>query len=372
MKPSSSSVGNHPVTRTARAVVPLLLLAALIAHLGTDPFARSLNVLEPGPILAALLLGVITTTAQALRWRTVAIGYDAATGLTRVRAISECYRSALLNAVLPGGVLGDAVRAWRQRSPRERGLRTSAQAVIGERVAGTVVLLLAVAVVLLPSQRWIAALALVGAGVAAVIAVPSLRRLAVGGQFAVWGWSLLALASLVTKFALAAWALGTVPQMKDVVMLALVVLAGMSIPIGIGGFGPREAVAAIAFASVGLSADSGVATAAAFGVLAAVSAVPGVLVMLIDLRETEAPVATVVDLPVPVAVPDSAAVESVESVELGELVELADVTVVRRPVRVLGEVRRDRHAAEALAASRRQIQFDTDVLTEEEPARRSA
>ena len=168
------STGSHRLTRTLRAVVPLVLLAALVAHLGTSPFERSLHVLSAGPITVALLLGVVTTTAQALRWRTVAAGYGAADGLTRGRAVAECYRSALLNAVLPGGVLGDAVRAWRQRAPRERGLRTSAQAVIGERVAGTVVLLLAVAVVLLPLEPMMSGMALFGAVGAVGVAAPTL------------------------------------------------------------------------------------------------------------------------------------------------------------------------------------------------------
>jgi uncharacterized membrane protein YbhN (UPF0104 family) len=278
------STASHRLTRTLRAVVPLVLLAALVAHLGTSPFERSLHVLSAGPIAVALLLGVVTTTAQALRWRTVAAGYGAADGLTRSRAVAECYRSALLNAVLPGGVLGDAVRAWRQRAPRERGLRTSAQAVIGERVAGTVVLLLAVAVVLLPLEPMMSGMALIGAVGAVGVAAPTLKRLNLRAQFAVWGWSALSLVSLVTKFGVAAIALGTVSGLTDIVTLALIVLAGMSIPIGIGGFGPREAVAAVAFAAVGLSADAGVATAAAYGMLAAVSALPGVLVMLLDLR----------------------------------------------------------------------------------------
>ena len=50
----------------------------------------------------------------------------------------------------------------------------------------------------------------------------------------------------------------------------------------------QRVVAAVAFAAVGLSADAGVATSAAYGMLAAVSALPGVLVMLLDLRTAAA------------------------------------------------------------------------------------
>lgn len=400
------STVSHRLTRTLRAVIPLLLLAALVSHLGTSPFERSLQVLSTWPIVAALLLGVITTTAQALRWRTVAAGYGAADGLTRTRAVAECYRSALLNAVLPGGVLGDAVRAWRQRAPRERGLRSSAQAVIGERVAGTVLLLVAVAVVLLPMEPLVSAMALAGAAGAVGVAAPTLKRLSLQGQLAVWGWSLLSLVSLVTKFGVAALALGTVSGLTDVVTLALIVLAGMSIPIGVGGFGPREAVAAIAFAAVGLSADAGVATAAAYGMLAAVSALPGVAVMLFDLRRDSRvsaanddavatdtvlngladPVST--DLVSTDLVRDDLVLSGTvrtdlvlsgtvlnETTDRGELGSVVRLELGGRA----GRARRERLARGFLATQRGHIDFETSqiafeagILTEHEPVRQSA
>jgi hypothetical protein len=138
-------------------------------------------------------------------------------------------------------------------------------------------------VVLLPLAPVMSGLALITAIGSIAVAAPTLKRLDGRAHLSVWGWSAVSLISLVTKFGVAALALGTVSGVGDIVTLALVVLAGMSIPIGVGGFGPREAVAAIAFAAVGLSADAGVATAAAYGMLAAVSALPGVGVMLFDL-----------------------------------------------------------------------------------------
>jgi uncharacterized membrane protein YbhN (UPF0104 family) len=278
------SLWGHRVARRARCVIPLLLLAALVKRLGADPFERSLHVLAPGPIAAALALGLVTTVAQALRWRTVALAYGSAGGLTRGRAVTECYRSGFLNSVLPGGVLGDAIRAWRQRPSCERGLRTSAQVVIRERVVGTTLLLLSVSIVTLPLNPWVSLIVLAAAAVAGLVAVPTLRRLTRRDQLAVVGWSLLSTAALVTKFFVAAATLHTVHGPRDTITLALIALAGMSVPLGVGGFGPREAVAAVAFSAVGLSADAGVTTAAAYGVLAAVSATPGALVMLLDLR----------------------------------------------------------------------------------------
>ena len=52
--------------------------------------------------------------------------------------------------------------------------------------------------------------------------------------------------------------------------LALLVLLAMAVPLNIGGWGPREGVAAWAFGAAGLGAAQGVATAVAYGVLALV------------------------------------------------------------------------------------------------------
>lgn len=268
--------------------IPLLLLTGLAARLGAHPFAQSLHVLTPTTIATALLLGAVTTTAQAMRWRIIAIAYGSASRLTRRRAIQECYRSALLKTVLPFGVLGDVARAWRQRPAAHPGPqkeaqspRPTAEAVILERVIGTTLLLTAAAAATFSLQPELALLFVAGSGLAAVIAARGLGPVTPTGRLAAVGLTLLILASLVTKFSVASASLGTVHDPRKVITLALIVLAAMSLPINLAGFGPREAVAALAFASIGLSADSGVETAAAYGVLAAVSTAPGALVMVL-------------------------------------------------------------------------------------------
>jgi uncharacterized membrane protein YbhN (UPF0104 family) len=288
--------------RWARCVVPLVLITVLAMRVGAGPFLQAGHVLTPGPIAAALLLGLVTTTAQALRWRTVAQAFGSGAGLTRAGAVRECYRAAFLNTALPGGLAGDAVRAWRrgadhQRAEQERAdhhhhrdgdrprrlgrvLRSAAGSVVVERAVGTALLLLATAAAALPVDRRLSALALVMAVVASVVAGPGLARLSGSARAAVLGWSLVAMTSLITKVAVAAVALGTVHGVANMLVLATFLLAGGSVPLGFGGFGPRETAAAYAFAGLGLSAAAGVATSAAFGLLAVVSVLPGIPIML--------------------------------------------------------------------------------------------
>jgi hypothetical protein len=57
--------------------------------------------------------------------------------------------------------------------------------------------------------------------------------------------------------------------------LAVLVLVAMAVPTNIGGWGPREGMAAWAFAAAGLGAGLGVATATVYGVLALAAILPG-------------------------------------------------------------------------------------------------
>jgi len=52
----------------------------------------------------------------------------------------------------------------------------------------------------------------------------------------------------------------------------------------VAGWGPREGVAAWAFAAAGLGAAQGVATAVVYGVLVFVASLPGAVVLLLGMR----------------------------------------------------------------------------------------
>jgi len=283
-----STAWSRRASRALRLVGPLALLAIVLRHTGTEPFRQCGAVLGAEPIAAALGLGLVATTAQALRWRAVTIGLAPARDLPAGRALLECYRAVFLNTALPGGLAGDAVRAWRQRhcsGTEHPDLRLAAGTVVVERLTGTVLLFAAAALTTLtalPVDPRLGAATGVVAVAAAVLAAPGWVRLPGRARWAVLGWSALALAAWVALITIAADRLGTTHG-RDVVPLALIVLAGSSIPLGFAGFGPRETAAAVGYAAAGLPAASGVATAAGFGVLAVVSVLPGGLVLLVDI-----------------------------------------------------------------------------------------
>ncbi|WP_240925600.1 lysylphosphatidylglycerol synthase transmembrane domain-containing protein [Micromonospora sp. CMU55-4] len=282
----------------------LAVLAVLVASVGTGPFLAGLRLIDAPALAAALGIGVITTVCCAWRWSLVAGGLGVR--LPMRAAVAHCYRAIFLNSTLPGGVLGDvhrAVRHGRDAGDVARGVR----AVVWERTAGQVVQVV-IAVALLaafpsPVRRylpWLAAgLAVVALALAlAARAVPrsgaSRWARAAGTVVAdvrsgVLGrrtWAGVVIASTVVfaghlaTFVVAARTAGTDAPLSRLLPLTLLALLAMAVPLNVGGFGPREGVAAWAFASAGLTAAQGVATGTVYGALVLVASLPGAAVLL--------------------------------------------------------------------------------------------
>lgn len=290
------------------------ILAVLLWRLGTGPFVAGVRLIDGWAVAAALGLGALTTVCCAWRWHLVAAGLGLRLPLPA--AVADCYRSVFLNATLPGGVLGDVHRAvahGREVGDVGRGIRV----VVWERTAGQVVqLALALAVLLaLPSpvRPYLpAALAVLAA---AGLAVLLLARALPAHRFQRWRrplrtaradiragllargtWLRVAVASAVAvsghlaMFLIAARTAGADAPLARLAPLTLLALLAMGLPANVGGFGPREGVAAWAFGAAGLTAAQGVATAVVYGALVLVSSLPGAAVLVGRRISVPAPV----------------------------------------------------------------------------------
>ena len=267
-------------SRAARLTAAAATLAVLVWQLGTGPFLDGLRAVDGEALAAAFGLAVLTTVCCAWRWRVVACGLGV--DLPLGTAVAAYYRSLFLNVTLPGGVAGDLHRGWshgRDTSDVGRGLR----AVAWERSAGQVVqIVLTVAVLLvLPSPAQaiapFAALALAAAAGAALVA--RLRPAAWRAWPAIALASVLVVAGHAATFVIAARSAGATAPPVEMLPLALLVIQGAAVP-GIGGWGPREGVAAWAFAAAGLGASLGVTTAVVYGVMVFVASLPGAVVLV--------------------------------------------------------------------------------------------
>lgn len=277
------------------------ILGALGWQLGTQSFVDGLRVITVGEILAALGIGLATTVLCALRWCLVArrLGLR----LSLARAVLDYYRALFLNAVLPAGVLGDVQRAV-QHGQQEGDVGRGVRAVVLERMAGQAVIIVAGIAVLLavPSLGLPRDIILIVLGVAAVLAIGFLagKRWARGntgvsrtiediraGLLARDAWpgiallSAAALAGHITLFVVAAHAAGATASIAQLVPLLVLSLLAMGLPVNIGGWGPREGVAAVVFGAAGLGAAQGLTTAVVYGVLALVASLPGAGVLIL-------------------------------------------------------------------------------------------
>jgi hypothetical protein len=96
--------------------------------------------------------------------------------------------------------------------------------------------------------------------------------------------SVLAVAGHAATFLVAAHAAGTSAATERLLPIAFLVLLATALPINIGGWGPREGVAAWAFAAAGLGAAQGLAVATTYGVLVIVATAPGGVVLIAGRR----------------------------------------------------------------------------------------
>lgn len=333
-----------------RLLAGLLVLGVVLGRLGAGPFLTGVAAVDGRAAAAALAIGAVTTVCSAWRWRVIAGRLGV--GLPLRSAVAAYYGSQLLNATLPGGVVGDlhrAVRHGRASDAPGRGMRS----VAWERAAGPVVHLALTALLLLTLPLpWagtgpaliegpgsvVAGFGLavgVTAGAIAVLAgaVHAVRRtrgtrrtgrtgrtgpgshrigraapvaggphrapvaaalaaVAVAGAdlrvalLARTAWPQVLAASVVVvlghalTFVLAIRITGGTAPVAELWPVAMVVLAAMLLPVNVGGWGPREGVAAGLFAAAGWGAAQGVAAATAFGVLSLIATLPGLVVLL--------------------------------------------------------------------------------------------
>ncbi|MGW1744681.1 lysylphosphatidylglycerol synthase transmembrane domain-containing protein [Streptomyces sp. NPDC002092] len=300
-----SRLNSRAVRTHFGTVAGVVILGALLWRLGTGVLLDGLRRIDMPTLLAALGIGVVTTVLSAWRWALVARGLRIRLPLGA--AVADYYRALFLNAALPGGVLGDvhrAVRHGQSAGDMGRGVRS----VVLERVAGQVALTVLGGAVLLTMPSPVLAetrhfAPLVGLAVAGALAVmvalrmnqaPSRRGRALRATLAearegllsrrnwpgVVASSVLILAGHIAMFVLAARVAGSGASVAALLPLAVLALIAMGLPLNVGGFGPREGVAAWAFGAAGLGASSGVAVSVVYGVLSFVAALPGLAVLV--------------------------------------------------------------------------------------------
>lgn len=290
-----------------RAAFSIGLLAGLAWWLDLGPVVSRLAQMRFGWVLLAVAISVVQVAVLAWRWRFTAgcLGVD----LSYTAAWREYYLSIFLNQVMPGGVVGDVSRAWRQARVQTRQREPAGpavRAVIFERLSAqavmtavAVVSLLALPVTVNRGSR----LVLFGAGAVAVLIVIAMvvwmRRQSsaqslVGQVLAdldaahlsgpVFAAQLVSAAIVVgtylATYLTAARAVGMDTPLPVLLPLVAPVLMSMLIPVTVAGWGLREGAAAVLWGAVGLTAADGVLVSVAYGLLVLIGSLPGALFLM--------------------------------------------------------------------------------------------
>jgi len=302
--------GFSPVLRVLVSAGVLVLLLQVID--GADLLSR-LGRMDPRWAGAAVLLSVLQIMLLAWRWQLTARCLGST--IDYRDAFAEYYLGIFLNQVIPGGVMGDVARAWRQKGPSAgfgtgsgAGSRVAITAVILERASAQAIMtfaaLVSTLVLLLRPSGTLNVV--VGSGIAlaltalfAAVAVQGMRALSTRGALAgrIWKDAQAALlqprafvvhlatgtvvvASYVGVFLAGALAVGVETSLLTLLPLVPPLLMTMLIPVSVAGWGIREGAAAALWGVAGLLANDGVLVSVAYGVIVLVSSLPGGIVLL--------------------------------------------------------------------------------------------
>ena len=290
-----------------RAAVSVGLLAGLTWWLDLGRELSRLAAMRLGWALLAVAISVVQVAVLAWRWRFTAgrLGVD----LSFLSAWREYYLSIFLNQVLPGGVLGDVSRAWRQARAQIRVDEPggpAVRAVIFERLSAqavmtivAVVSLAALPVTVDAGSRWVMFWAGAGAVLIVVATLVWIRRQSSarllsgrvladlrsahlsGPVFAAQlASAIIVVGTYLATYLVAARAVGVETPLPVLLPLVAPVLMTMLIPVTVAGWGLREAAAAVLWAAVGLTAADGVLVSVAYGLLVLFGSLPGALFLM--------------------------------------------------------------------------------------------
>ena len=311
--------------REMRVLKTLCLLAAVLLWLEPRTLAAAFSAPEPMWLAAALALSFPQVALSAWRWRLTAqrLGAPIRFG----EALREYYVATFLNQILPGGVMGDAARAWRHaRLSRTEAMEGAPvglaawHAVLIERASGQLALLgVVLATLLVSSELQTASVRLfapsAGDSNPSVLLALALLLALVG--MALWRGrghvarfrravqeallardvflrqliaSLLIVASYVGVYLCCMRMIGIDTPLATAAPLVPWVLLAMAIPLSIAGWGVREGAAALVWQATGLDPAQGVAISISYGVVILLSSLPGALMLLRRGPEDGAPV----------------------------------------------------------------------------------
>jgi glycosyltransferase 2 family protein len=297
------------LTTSVRLVVTAGLILALALRFDVGRAAELIRHADLRLIAATLLVLLITNLVVGWRWQLILSGESASPGSATLLKI--VFVGFFFNQVLPTGIGGDAVRAWRC-SRIGIGLGDAIRSILLDRACGYLVLValyalgLPMMLKILPDQQArsavVAVLVLAVLGLVALVSLDRLPRpllrLRLISEFAELSRAsrrlftdpgrcgavvLLSVATIgltVLAFKLIGDAVGSRLSFASWMMIVPPVTLLQLVPLSLAGWGVREAALVLALGSFGVPAEAALAVSVLVGFSLILASLPGGLIWL--------------------------------------------------------------------------------------------
>jgi len=278
------------VKRALRIVAGVALLAAAIWYVDPRALAGSLSGVDPWLFAAAVGVGTVANLMQAMRWAAIARGLGMIAPLTKHVVMQG--RAMATNMVLPGALIsGDVLRSF-QLHRLGNPLVTSAWSVFLDRASGLWILCAMSALAAIGVWFWrpeIPMLPLYAAVLAAIFVAPLLPiPLPTRGRVGELaqhlrrsrpvlirsaGYSCVVQTLTAGTLWICGQSLGLTLSYPLMLAAAAPIFIMASLPIGVAGFGAREAAAVAVLGVLGVPAELAFTTGLLYGLAAVVQGI---------------------------------------------------------------------------------------------------
>ncbi|HTY04849.1 MAG TPA: lysylphosphatidylglycerol synthase transmembrane domain-containing protein [Rhodocyclaceae bacterium] len=297
--------------RVLRLLGSLGLVALVLWLVGPTKVGAAFAGAEPAWLLAGFACAICASLCAALRWHSLAAWLGVAA--PRGAMIVAQWRGITANALMPGGTLsGDALRAMHLAQAGHELIPSTASVVL-DRLSGLWVLAtmslsataLALSLGLLPAGRLpVSALAATLLAVALLLAPLLLWQLSAGTRhrlparlaslldtvhdhprpfreyLAQLAWSSAVQVACILAFSCGGWAVGLTLPYWQFLIVAGPIFIFAALPVSVGGWGTREAAAAVTLGLLGVPTELAVATAVLYGLFATLQGILGAATLL--------------------------------------------------------------------------------------------
>ena len=251
-----------------RVLAGAALLALVIWYVDPRALARSLAGVNPWLFACAVGVAIVSNVFSALRWKVIARNLQLQ--VSAVQALLMYARAVTANMMLPGSVVsGDVLRSF-QLSRLGNPLPASAWSVFLDRFSGLWILCAMSAIAAAALGFWGYAAILAAAFIGPLLPIPLPRNLQSGRPILVrsaWYSCVVQLVAAGTLW-ICAQSAGLSVSYGLMLAAAAPIFIMAALPIGVAGFGAREAAAVVVLGYAGVPADQAFLVGLLYGLAA--------------------------------------------------------------------------------------------------------